>query len=171
MAQFLEKAKHFVTEKVTQMKKPEATITNVDVKTFNLNSVTLVAKVSITNPFSVPIPIGEVAYTLKSLEKVIATGKMPDPGSIKANGITLLEVVVKVPYNILKSVARDVGSDWDVDYELLLGIIVDLPIIGDVTIPVSQKGELKLPTITDFLRGGGSKLEVPKNINALKNWF
>lgn len=172
MAQFLDKAKHFVTDKVTQMKKPEATITNVDVKTFNMNSVTLLAKVSITNPFSVPIPIGEVDYTLKSLDKAIATGKMPDPGSIKANGITLLEVLVKVPYNILKSVAKDVGSDWDIDYELLLSIIIDLPIFGDITIPLSHKGEFKLPTITDILKGGGgSKLEMPKNLSALKSWF
>ncbi|RZC85081.1 hypothetical protein C5167_047866 [Papaver somniferum] len=126
----------------------------------------------ITNPFSVPIPIGAVDYTLKSLDKAIATGKMPDPGSIKANGITLLEVLVKVPYNILKSVANDVGSDWDIDYELLLGIIVDLPIFGNITIPLSHKGEFKLPTINDILKGGGgSKLEMPKNLSALKSWF
>lgn len=81
---------------------------------------------------------------------MIASGTMPDPGSLKASDTTLLEVPVKVPHSILVSLAKDVGADWDIDYELELGLTIDLPIIGNFTIPLSTKGEIKLPTISDI---------------------
>ena len=82
--------------------------------------------------------------------RVIATGKMPDPGSLKANEKSMLNVPVKVPHNILVSLVRDIARDWDIDYELQLGLTIDLPVIGDFTIPLSSKGEIKLPTLKDF---------------------
>lgn len=74
---------------------------------------------------------------------------MADPGSLKASDTTILDVPVNVPYSILVSLARDIGADWDIDYELNLGLTIDLPVIGDITIPVSTKGEIKLPTLSD----------------------
>ncbi len=82
--------------------------------------------------------------------RVIATGKVPDPGSLKANDTTLLEVPVKVPHSVLMSLAKDIGADRDIDYELEVGLTIDLPIIGNFTIPLSTKGEIKLPSISDI---------------------
>ncbi len=81
---------------------------------------------------------------------MIASGTIPDPGSLKGSDTTLLEVPVKVPHNILVSLARDVCADWDIDYELELGLTIDLPVIGNFTIPLSTKGEVKLPTLSDM---------------------
>lgn len=80
----------------------------------------------------------------------IAKGTIPDPGSLKGNDTTLLEVPVKVAYSILMNLARDIGADWDIDYQLDLGLTIDLPVIGDFTIPLSHKGEIKLPTLSDM---------------------
>lgn len=80
----------------------------------------------------------------------IASGKIPDPGSLKASDTTMLDVPVKTPYSILVSLARDIGADWDIDYQLDIGLTIDLPIVGDITIPVSTKGEIKLPTLSDI---------------------
>lgn len=79
----------------------------------------------------------------------IASGTMPDPGSIAAKETTELEIPLKVPYDFLMSIMKDVGRDWDVDYEMQVGLTVDLPIVGNLTLPVSKKGELKLPTLSD----------------------
>ncbi|PPD81040.1 hypothetical protein GOBAR_DD22018 [Gossypium barbadense] len=139
MAELLDKAKNFVADKVANMKKPEASITDVDLKPF-----------SVTNPYSAPIPICEISYTLKSAGRVIASGKVPDPGSLKASDSTMLDVAVKVPHSVLVSLIKDIGADWDIDYELEVGLTVDLPLFGDLTIPLSQKGEIKLPTFKDL---------------------
>ena len=83
-------------------------------------------------------------------KREIASGTIPDPGSLKANDTTMLDVPVKVPHSILLSLAKDIGADWDIDYQLDLGLVIDLPVIGNFTIPVSQKGEIKLPTLKDM---------------------
>ncbi|KAG2725393.1 hypothetical protein I3760_01G063800 [Carya illinoinensis] len=146
----LDQAKNFVAEKLVNIKKPEATITDVDLKRVSLDSVDYVAKVSVNNPYRHALPICEISYILKSAGRVIASGTIPDPGSLKASDTTLLEVSMKVPHSILVSLARDIAGDWDIDYVLELGLTIDLPIIGNFTIPLSNKGEIKLPTISDM---------------------
>lgn len=84
-----------------------------------------------------------VCWVVKLRE--IASGTIPDPGSLKAKEKTMVDVPVKVPYSILMSLARDIGADWDIDYQLDLGLVVDLPAIGNFTIPLSRNGEVKLP--------------------------
>lgn len=77
----------------------------------------------------------------------IISGTVPDPGSIEGKDVTVLEVLLKVPHSILLTVAKDVGADWDIDYELLIGLTIDLPVFGNFTIPLSKKGEIKLPSL------------------------
>ncbi|CAN0884519.1 Desiccation protectant protein Lea14 homolog [Linum grandiflorum] len=145
----MDRAKTYITEKVTNMKKPEASVTDVDLKSLHRSHIEYVAKVSVENPYPTPIPICEITYVLKSDGRVIAHGTIPDPGSLKAGGKTDLEVPVKVPHSILVSLVRDIGRDWDIDYELELGLVIDLPVVGNFTIPLSSKGEVKLPTLSD----------------------
>ncbi|XP_043724290.1 desiccation protectant protein Lea14 homolog, partial [Telopea speciosissima] len=133
------------------IKKPEATITDVSFKSVTTDSAIVDAKVSVSNPYNTSLQICEISYTLNSANREIASGKMPDPGSLKGNDTTMLEVPVKVPYSILLSLAKDLGKDWDIDYELVLGLTVDLPIIGNFTIPLSSMGELKLLSFSDLI--------------------
>jgi hypothetical protein len=51
---------------------------------------------------------------------------------------------------VLVSLVKDVVGDGDIDYELVLGLTIDLPIFGNFTIPLSRKGELKLPSLSDM---------------------
>lgn len=150
MAQFLDKAKNFVAEKIANVKKPEAEITDVDLKNVSREAVEYDATVSVDNPYSHSLPICELSYIFKSAGKVIASGTMADPGSLKGNDKTLLQVPMKVPHNILVSLAKDIGADWDIDYEVELGLTIDLPILGNFTIPLSKKGEIKLPSLSDI---------------------
>ncbi|KAL3639911.1 hypothetical protein CASFOL_014879 [Castilleja foliolosa] len=152
-----EKAKNYLSEKMADMATPEATITDVDLKGFGLSGLTLLAKVCVSNPYSVSIPIGEIAYVVKSAGRGIASGTIPDPGSLKASDKTMLEVTVKLPHSAVVSLVRDIGGDWDIDYVLELGLIIDLPVIGNITIPISYAGEMKLPSISGFFGGGEEK--------------
>uniref|UniRef100_A0A5B6ZEC9 Water stress and hypersensitive response domain-containing protein n=1 Tax=Davidia involucrata TaxID=16924 RepID=A0A5B6ZEC9_DAVIN len=150
MSHLVDKAKNFVADKVANMKKPEATLTDVDLKDVSRDGITYGAKVSVNNPYSTAIPICQISYTLKSAGRVIASGTIPDPGSLTGNETTILDVPVKVPHSVLVNLVRDIGADWDIDYELELGLTIDLPVIGNLTIPLSSKGEIKLPTLSDL---------------------
>ncbi|CAL5339960.1 unnamed protein product [Camellia sinensis] len=150
MANLMEKAKNFVSEKVAEMKKPEASVMDVDLKDISRDGITYNAKISVQNPYSHSIPICQISYTLKSAGRVIASGTMPDPGSLTGNETTILDVPLKVAHSVLVTLVKDIGADWDIDYELELGLTVDFPVIGDFTIPLSSKGEIKLPTLSDL---------------------
>ncbi|XP_060218525.1 desiccation protectant protein Lea14 homolog [Lycium barbarum] len=154
MANLIDKAKNFVSEKVTNVEKPEASITDVDMKKVSMDSISYHANVAVKNPYSVPVPIMQISYTLKCANREIVSGTIPDPGNIKANDTTMLDVPVKVPHSVLLSLAKDIGADWDIDYTLELGLTVDLPVIGNFTIPLSHKGVIKLPSISDLWKGG-----------------
>lgn len=66
MSQLLDKAKNYVTEKIGEMPKPTASITDVDFKRVCRESVEYLAKVNVSNPYSTSIPICEINYSFKS---------------------------------------------------------------------------------------------------------
>ncbi|WZY91159.1 hypothetical protein YC2023_047894 [Brassica napus] len=146
----LDKAKGFFAEKLANIPTPEATVDDVDFKGVTRQGVDYHAKVSVKNPYPQAIPICQISYILKSDTRMIASGTIPDPGSLIANGSTVLDVPVKVPYSIAVSLMKDMCLDWDIDYQLEIGLTIDIPIVGDITIPVSTQGEMKLPSLRDF---------------------
>ncbi|WOK98572.1 late embryogenesis abundant protein Lea14-A [Canna indica] len=150
MSSLVDKAKEFVAEKVANIPKPEASLTGVSIKSLTREGALFHSNVSVSNPYSHSLPICEISYTLKSIDRVIASGTMPDPGSLAASEMTKLEVPVKVPYDFLISLVRDIGRDWDIDYQLDVGLTIDLPLLGNFTIPLSTSGEIKLPTLADL---------------------
>lgn len=66
MSQLIDKAKGFVAEKIANVKKPEASVTDVDFKRVSRDCIEYLANVSVTNPYGAPIPICEISYSLKS---------------------------------------------------------------------------------------------------------
>lgn len=71
MAGLLDKAKEYVVDSVTSIEKPEASVTDVGLKKVDWSSVIYVAKVKVSNPYSVSIPIGEIRYSLKSADRFV----------------------------------------------------------------------------------------------------
>lgn len=41
----------------------------------------------------------------------IASGTVPDPGSLKGNDTTMLDVGLKVPHSVLFSLAKEIGVE------------------------------------------------------------
>ncbi|KAI3933560.1 hypothetical protein MKX01_032665 [Papaver californicum] len=138
------------------VKKPEATLQDVIVKSVSFGSVTLLAKVSVSNPYVTPILIGY--FVVVRVCSVMASGKIPDPGLLMPMSLTLLVIEVKVPYSVVITLLRDVSTEWAIPYELQLCFTFKIPVIG----------ELKLPTFSEFLHGGKKE---DKDWFSLKNWI
>ncbi|KAG2594763.1 hypothetical protein PVAP13_5KG017300 [Panicum virgatum] len=75
-------------------------------------------------------------------------GPYPTRAHSPPGGTTRLDVPVKVPYDFLVSLVKDAGRDRDIDYEMRVGLTVDLPILSNFTLPLTKSGELKLPTLS-----------------------
>jgi hypothetical protein len=80
----------------------------------------------------------------------ITSGTVGDPGAVPANANTTMEVVSDVSPSFLFNLMKDIGADWDIDYDFDVGVKLNLPIIGSFTIPLHKKGCLKLPTLSDL---------------------
>lgn len=65
----MEELPNKVKESVAETKKAEARVTHVVLKDVNLEYITYTAKVSVTNPYSAPVPILEISHTLKSANR------------------------------------------------------------------------------------------------------
>ncbi|XP_022896449.1 desiccation-related protein PCC27-45-like [Olea europaea var. sylvestris] len=152
MQDLMGKAKNFVAEKVADMEKPEADITDVDLKDVGKEGITYMANVSIKNPYSASIPICEIHYSLKSANRVIASGNIPDPRSLKGNDTTVVDVEIKVPHSVLVSLIKDIGADWISTIFWKMGLVIDLPLVDNITIPLSKKGEMRLPCFANLFK-------------------
>lgn len=150
MASLMDKAKQFVVDKIVHIEKPSADVTDIDMKNLTTDSVTLESAIDITNPYDHDLPIGEISFRLRSADKLIASGTIKDPGSVKANDKTGMIVPVTVPYNFLISIMKDLGRDWDIDYEWDIGLTMHIPVVGKFTLPLNKKGTMKLPTLSDI---------------------
>ncbi|KAI4979628.1 hypothetical protein ZWY2020_016381 [Hordeum vulgare] len=121
------------------MPKPEATLDKVSFMGMTREAITVHNYINVTNPYFHRIPICGIAFTLKCDGKEVASDTIPDPGWIEDSGeVTKLEVPAKLLYDFLISLIKDLGRDWDIDYELLVKLTIDLPIIGNFTIPNRQ---------------------------------
>lgn len=66
MSSLVDKAKEFMADKVSDIPKPDASLAGVSVQSLSRDGVLFHSQVSVSNPFPFPIPVCEIAYTLKS---------------------------------------------------------------------------------------------------------
>ncbi|KAI3857266.1 hypothetical protein MKW92_032671 [Papaver armeniacum] len=148
------KAKNVLVENIENKvnaltKKPE---TDLETKEDDANSVTIVAKVSVNNPYNIDISIVKATYDFSYGDhgkKV--NGILQDQGKLKAKTKNVIDVRVKVPHSNLTSPGNDHMPD--IDYRLGMNLTIEIPVIGVVIIPVSGKGKFARPrtTMSDFL--------------------
>ncbi|CAN6443958.1 unnamed protein product [Victoria cruziana] len=124
---------------------PKASLKGVALKKVTSKSVTLEGTVVVDNPNFFSIPLGEVPFAFKSSGRIVASGVVPDQGSLPAKKETTLYVPVEIPYSIIKTLTHDLAGDGDIDYEMDVTLKFRIPIIGKtITIPLSRSGEVKI---------------------------
>ncbi|KAL8172511.1 hypothetical protein V2J09_024315 [Rumex salicifolius] len=130
MSDLVGKAKNFVAEKIAEIPKPDANLEDVKIKGIARNGITYHAMVGVKNPYPHSISICELVYSLKCGGRLVLSGNMPDPGSMPGNNTTTtLEMPMLVPHDVLVTLTKDVLKGWDIDYELDVGLVMDLPVV------------------------------------------
>jgi len=146
----MNKAKEVVADKIAKMEKPTAGLTDVDVSDVSRESVGLMSDVVIHNPYDHDLPILEITYRLRCGDREITSGSVTDADAVGANSDNHIAVGSKVAWSFLMNLLRDIGADWDIDYDFDVGVKVKLPIIHTFNIPLHKKGTIKLPTFSDL---------------------
>ncbi|CAO2038824.1 unnamed protein product [Urochloa humidicola] len=84
MAKLVDKAKGFIADKVAKVEKPGAELADVSVGPVGRDGSTLASHIDVRNLYSHAIPVCEISYSLRSAGREVASGTMPDPGSLAA---------------------------------------------------------------------------------------
>lgn len=132
--------------------KPSAKVVGVNVDDVGLQSARLVFDVDVENPYSSPLPLGNLDYGLASEGKPFLKGESVLQGSIPAKGSKVLNLPVEVPYAEVYKTLKGLRGKKKIPYTANLGLGVETPVLGKLRLPLEKSGTLPLPKAQDALR-------------------
>jgi LEA14-like dessication related protein len=129
------------------MDKPSASISGVKLQNLNLEGVTLLFDVDVANPYTVPLPLVNVAYGLSSRGSKFLEGTADVQGSVPAKGKKTIQLPAAVTFASLLKTVQGVKLGSVVPYSAELGLSVDAPAVGRLSLPIKKEGELPIPAV------------------------
>ncbi|WOL04463.1 hypothetical protein Cni_G13184 [Canna indica] len=148
---FIEKVKDFIhdigekIEGALGFGKPTADVTGVHLPTINLKKAEIVVDVLIKNPNPIPIPLIDIDYLIESDGRKLVSGLIPDAGTIHAHSSETVKIPVTLIYDDIKSTYADIKPGSIIPYRIRVALIVDVPILGRLTLPLEKTGEIPIP--------------------------
>lgn len=148
---FIEKIKDFIhdigekIEGAIGFGKPTADVTAIHIPKINLERADIVIDVLIKNPNPVPIPLIDINYLIESDGRKLISGLIPDAGTIHAHGEETVKIPVSLIYDDIKSTYDDVKPGSIIPYRVKVDLIVDVPVLGRLTLPLEKTGEIPIP--------------------------
>jgi len=131
------------------MDKPSASISNVRFQDISLSDITLLFDVDVNNPYDVPLPLVNVSYGLASKGTNFLDGQADVQGTVPAKGKKTIQLPAKVTFASLLSAVQGVKMGSVVPYSAEMGLAVDAPAVGRLTLPIKKQGELPIPAVPD----------------------
>lgn len=127
--------------------KPTARLSGTRLANINFEQADLVFDLAIENQNPIAINLAGLNYDLKIEEQTLVSGVSAEDVEIKPVSTSAVQLPISLKFDELKKLP---GKIWQQDYfayQLDTEFVVDLPVIGHYTIPVSQSGELPVPKL------------------------
>ncbi len=134
--------------------KPSVTFKNVSIDDLSLTSVILVFDLEIGNPYSLPLPITQLNYSLNSGGSEIFSGKKSSQEAIEAKKSKVLSFPVEIPFTKIIGLGGGIQAGAVVPYTANLDMSLDLPLGQKLNVPLSKAGEFPIPTVPSVKLGG-----------------
>lgn len=128
--------------------KPTAQITGVSLAEASSTSAQLLFDVDIRNPYTVPLPLTNLDYTLTSGSETFLAGKAKLQRTIPAASKQAVSLPVTVNYLELLKSLKTIKPGTTIPYKAGVGLSFDAPGLGPLTLPLKKEGQLTLPTVS-----------------------
>ncbi|KAL6012578.1 hypothetical protein ACLOJK_003067 [Asimina triloba] len=148
---FLGKVKDFIhdigekIEDAVGFGKPTADVSAIHISSFSMKRADLVIDILITNPNPIPIPLVDINYLVESDDRKLVSGLIPDAGTVHAHGTETVKVPLALIFEDIKSTYKDIKSGSIIPYRIKVDLIADLPVFGNITLPLEKNGEIAIP--------------------------
>jgi LEA14-like dessication related protein len=141
-----------VQQVLNKVQKPDASLKNVALKDFNLQSATLLFDVEVDNPYSVALPLLNMDYNVASGTNKLFSGKADLATSIPAKGKQVVSLPASVNYMDVINAFKGVSPGSKIPYKADLGLSTNAPALGTIRLPLNKTGELAVPSEADMAK-------------------
>ena len=134
----------------TNIQKPTAQITNSQITGLSFTQADLLFDIKIDNPNNVSVNLAGMDYALKINQNSLFSGNKNDELAIAAMGSSSVQIPVSLKYEDIYKAVSDLAGKKNSTYTFEGGLSFNLPVLGNVRLPVSKTGEiplLKLPKV------------------------
>ena len=132
-------------EVVESAPKPSARVLGAGVRNLSLQSLDLVFDVEVSNPYGVSLPLVDLTYTLGSGGKQLLSGSIKPSGSVPANGTSVVQLPARLDLAAVLKTLPGVKPGAVVPYDAQINLIVDVPLLGEMTLPLERSGKIPVP--------------------------
>ena len=130
--------------------KPTAKLTGTRLANINFEQVDLVFDLAVENKNPVSLNLAGLDYELQIENQSLVSGTTAQAIKLNANSTSPVQLPITLKFNDLKNLPGELWNKDKIAYQLISQFNVDLPVIGNYAIPVTNKGELPVPKIPDI---------------------
>jgi LEA14-like dessication related protein len=130
--------------------KPTAKLTGTRLANINFEQVDLIFDLAVENKNPVSLNLAGLEYDLKIENQSLVSGTTAQAIKLQANSTSPVQLPITLKFDDLKKLPGELWSKDTIAYQLISQFNVDLPVIGNYAIPVTNKGELPVPKIPDI---------------------
>jgi LEA14-like dessication related protein len=137
---------------------PEVDITDVKLLGTTLTGADLLFEFRVDNPNAVALVLDGIGYQLSLNNERLLDGTRDQQTRIEANGRSTVQLPVSIKFADLYRVIQSFeGRRGSPDYALDADFRFDVPVLGSVTVPVTQKGEIPIDRLRDAMNRYGRR--------------
>ncbi|KAH9546545.1 hypothetical protein CY35_12G101500 [Sphagnum magellanicum] len=129
--------------------KPEADVSGFHLPSITTKQAEVIISVLITNPNPVPIPLLEMIYSIESDGRDLCSGTIPDAGTVHAHGSETIKIPLTLIYKDIVDTFQDIEPGQVIPYLVKVSLVADVPVFGQVTIPLKKEGTIPIPQKPD----------------------
>jgi LEA14-like dessication related protein len=125
--------------------KPRVRLADVRFAELALDHLTLEFDAEISNPYEVALPLVGLDVKLDHRSSRFLESDIPMSGSIPVGGKKVVTMPARVDFQAALALLEDLRPGGSVPYRAEVGVKVDAPVLGQLRLPLSHRGELGVP--------------------------
>jgi len=127
---------------LAQMESPTVDVTGVKLKGTTLAGADVLVQFRVDNPNDVNLVLDGVVYHLRLNGQPLLNGHYDQQIQIAASGPTTVDLPVTIRFDDLYRVIGTLQNRKNPEYALDADLRFDVPVLGEVTVPVTQTGKV-----------------------------
>ncbi|MCK5145329.1 LEA type 2 family protein [bacterium] len=133
------------------VQKPTAKFRGVSLAGLSFETVDLLFEFDVQNPNGIGLSMANMDYDLKINEQSFISGNQPQGITIPAHGGNVIKLPLTLKFKDLYQLGKGLKDQDSTAYDLACGFSFEVPILGEVRIPLQKSGHfpvVKLPAIS-----------------------